>query len=82
MIEPGPPIRRGEFVILTVEGRAVEAFVGLASPTGASLIVFFDAILDGCVGAMPLAYDGQGYRNVMSGRPVHVERRTPPGAVH
>ncbi len=49
-----------------------------ASPNGDSLVVEFEAILDGCVGAMPLLREPGAapgdYRNVMTGRPVTVER--------
>ena len=63
---------RGEFVVLEAAGREpITAFVALASVNGASLIVMFDGLVDGCAGAMPLLRDPEGvYRNIYTGRPV------------
>ena len=67
-------MKRGDVVRLVHEGVSVDAFVALASENGASLLVMFDALLDGCVGSMPLYRGGDGqYRNIMTGTPITVE---------
>jgi hypothetical protein len=95
MTTPGdpPPIRRGDFVTLEVSvdenGRpeTVSGMVILASANGASLMIAFDAIIDGCVGMMPLglctaahAVEDPHYHNVVTGTRVNVHRTTAPGA--
>jgi hypothetical protein len=48
-----PPLRRGEFVRLTIGAWSIEAFVGLVSENGRAVIVQFD-------GAAPVD-DGRAY---------------------
>lgn len=71
-------LRRGDFVRVRVEGddRTVDAMVVLASANGASVMIMFDGLLDGCVGMMPLLRqpDDADYRNVMTGRAIDVAR--------
>jgi hypothetical protein len=64
--------KRGDFVQLTIDGLTLRAMVALASPNGASLMVMFDGLLDGCVGMMPLLAHDDGYHNLMTGRAVGV----------
>jgi hypothetical protein len=61
------PWSKGDRVVLSVDGRDVDAVIVLASANGASLMVAFDAWLDGCVGMMPLLSDADGtYRNIVT----------------
>ena len=76
-------MKQGDPVRVTVDGRVVDAMIVLASANGGSLMIRFEAILDGCVGMMPLVgtvrighdggVDGWDYHNLMTGRPVLVE---------
>jgi hypothetical protein len=50
--------KTGDLVRITYEGRSVDGAVKLASPNGLSLMLEFDAILGGCVGMMPVLYEG------------------------
>jgi hypothetical protein len=67
-------LERGDFVSLTVGDLTVRAMVVLAAPNGLSLMVMFDAALDGCFGSMPLTWrEGEGgYVNLMTGHAVSV----------
>lgn len=62
-----PVFQRGDFVEITAGDRTVDGMVTLASPCGNSLIVMFDAILDGHVSAMPLVGDVDGFVSVITG---------------
>lgn len=67
---------RGDFVEITTQGRTVDGMVTLASPCGKSLIVMFDAVLDGHVGAMPLVGDVDGFVSVITGSRVTLRRKS------
>lgn len=64
------PFQRGDYARLSCDGYEPVCFIALAAQGGASLIVMFDGMIDGCVGAMPLLWRDGGYVNVMTGRPV------------
>jgi hypothetical protein len=67
-------MRKGELVCLTCEGRSVPAEIVLISPNGKSLILVFDAMLDGHVGTMPIFLDDDGtYRALMTGTPLRID---------
>jgi hypothetical protein len=69
-------IARGDVVTLTVEDRTVDAKVVLASPNGRSLILAFEAMLDGHVGMMPVFQDDDGiYRALISGTEVTIAEK-------
>lgn len=81
MSEEPPPYRRGEFVVIYcgAPARKLDGMIGLASPNGESLIVFFDGILDSCVGAIPLFLGSDDvYRNVMTGHAIGLARKGRP----
>lgn len=66
---------KGDTVHLTVGDRTVEAKVLLASPNKRSLLLAFEAILDGHVGKMPVFQDDVGtYRVLLTGREVRIEK--------
>lgn len=61
----------GDQVTITwADGRVVPAAVILASGNGRSVVLEFEAILDGYVGQMPVLLDelGNGFRAVMTGQ--------------
>jgi hypothetical protein len=64
----------GKKVRLTCQGRTVDAVVFLGSENRLSLVVCFDAMLDGCPGRMPIytAADGST-RNLFTTTEVIVE---------
>lgn len=70
--------QRGDFVEITADDRTVDGMVTLASPCGKSLIVMFDAMLDGHVGAMPLVGDVDGFVALMTGNRVMLRRKVLP----
>jgi hypothetical protein len=63
----------GELARLTADGRTVDAVIMLASTNGLSLMVEFDTILSGHVGAMPLLYKDDHFVSVVTGEPVILE---------
>lgn len=69
------PLRRGDFVTITGGGKTMEAMVGIASENGVSLVVLFDGMITGHVGAMPLLKDGETYRSIMDNTIVTIERK-------
>lgn len=70
MTGPSVIYQRGDFVEITAGGRTVDGMVAVASPCGKSLIVMFDAILDGHVAAMPLVGDVDGFVSLITGNRV------------
>lgn len=65
--------RTGDRVVLTLGQRTVDATVLLASENGRSLMLGFEAIVEGCVGMMPVFDDGSGtFHNIMTGTPVQL----------
>lgn len=71
----GEPLKRGMFVRATCGDRTVTAMVTLASPNGRSIVLAFEAILDGHAGFMPLdQLDDGSYRALVTGSPVTIVR--------
>lgn len=68
-----PPFRRGDFVIIGADGREVRGMVGLASENGRSLMLLFDAMIGGWVGAMPVLEEGGTWR-ALNNMPITVRR--------
>lgn len=61
----------GDAVLIECDGLSVPGEVVFASPNGVSLMVRFDAILDGHVGQMPVLMNEDGsYTAIMTGTPV------------
>lgn len=70
-----PIFTTGQLVQITYRGRTVDGAVALASSNGKSLMLTFDAMLGGFVGAMPVLMDEQGvFRDLLEGKtPVTIE---------
>jgi hypothetical protein len=64
----------GQKLRLTYQGRTVDAVVVFGSDNRNSLMVAFDALLDGCAGMMAIATEDDGTtRNLMTWHVVEVE---------
>lgn len=70
-----PPIKSGDAIRLACGGSEVDAMVLLASENSRSLLCTFDGAFRGYVGAMPLLWDGAGFRELVQGRSVRVQQR-------
>lgn len=68
-------MKRGDPIRLTCQGRTVDATVLIASEDDRSLAVYFDGILDGHVGAMPIVRREGGYEALLTRTPVTIEKR-------
>jgi hypothetical protein len=77
MLPPiGVPFKRGEFVLITCNGRTVEGMVTLASPNGRSLMLMFEAILDGYAGKMQVFQRDDGtFVAIINSAPVEIRRK-------
>jgi hypothetical protein len=74
-----PPLRRGDIVRLTIGAWSVDAFVGIASSNGRSVILLFDgaAPLDVgvVVGMLPVLLDDAGqWREIVRNTPITLTR--------
>jgi len=66
----------GDHVEITCEGRTVDGVVSLASPSGMSLVLSFEAVLNNHGGIMPvLRCDDSNYIAVLSGAQVIVRSK-------
>jgi hypothetical protein len=65
-------LNKGDIVYVTFGGKCVEATVMLASPNNYSLVLAFDAFLDGYVGAMAVAWnkDERQYKDLFQNKTV------------
>jgi hypothetical protein len=65
--------QRGDILQVTCKGRTVEATVLLASPNDVSLMLGFEAILEGHVGMMPVLLGEDGtYRSIANNVEVEI----------
>lgn len=71
----GEIFKRGDFVEITAGDKTVDGMVTLASENGKSLMVMFDAMLDGHVGVMPISVDASGFVALFTGTPVTLRRK-------
>ena len=69
--------KTGSQVMITCEGRTVPGEVTLASANGKSLILSFEAILDGFVGCMPVMVRDDGSMCSLASRTAIVLRERP-----
>jgi hypothetical protein len=61
-------MRTGDAVTIECDGRTIPGTVILASPNGVSLMLGFEAVLDGHLGMMPVLRDDDGsYASIMTG---------------
>lgn len=66
-----PDWHTGDEVVIECDGQRVAGTVLLASPNGKSLVLGFEAILDGHVGMMPvLRKDDGSYHSLMTDIPL------------
>ena len=59
------PLRRGDYVEVTFEGRTLPAMVTLASENGKSLMLMFDGMLGGYAGMMPVLWSQDHYEDLI-----------------
>jgi len=65
---------RGQRLRVTCAGRTVVAWVVFGSDNRRSLVIGFEAILDGCVGTMPTLTGDDGVtRNLITGKEITIE---------
>lgn len=65
--------KRGERVRIKCQGRTLAAEIVIASANGASLMLSFDALLDGHVGMMPVLLDDKGvYHSIVTGVAIEI----------
>lgn len=68
--------KTGDAVVIGYDGRREVGRVRLASPNGLSLMLEFEAVLCGYLGTMPVIGDDRGgYRDLLFGRPITLERQ-------
>lgn len=66
-----PTLKTGDKVEIRHAGTTVEGLIVLASTNGKSLMLSFDAILDGHVGMMPVLQEDDGtYLSIITGKEV------------
>lgn len=65
-------LKRGDHVRVTASNRSVVAMVTMASPNGRSIILMFDAVLGGWVGAMPAFEADDGTWAALDGMPLSI----------
>lgn len=64
-------MKSGDQVLISVDGRALDGEVVLASENGRSLFIEFDAMIGGHVGQMPVLLEHDGvYRSIIDGTEV------------
>jgi hypothetical protein len=69
--------RRGEQVLIECDGQKVPGTVFMASGNGKSLMLQFEAILDGHLGMMPVSRNDDGtYESLMTGIGVKLSSTT------
>lgn len=67
--------RTGDAVRIECAGQSVSGLVLFASGNGKSLMLSFDAMIDGCVGMMPVLQDDDGtYSALMTGNAVKLHK--------
>jgi hypothetical protein len=70
-----PEFQTGDAVRITCNGRAVPGSVLLASGNGRSLMLGFEALIEGHVGMMPVSRNEQGvYQSIVTGVTVELKR--------
>lgn len=70
-------MKSGDHVMLTCDGRTVEAEVLFVSPNGRALVLRFEAMLHGHVGGMPVWQRNDGsYVSLLGNHPLTITKRT------
>ena len=69
------PLQRGDFVVVrTDSGRELEAMITLATPNGRSIILMYDGMIGGWVGAAAAFLDDAGAWALLDGMPIVIIR--------
>jgi hypothetical protein len=69
-------MKTGDPVTITCNGQTIDGVILLASQNGRSLALWFDGMLDGQVGGMPVLQDHDGdYRSLATDRMVTITPR-------
>lgn len=63
----------GDWVQVIFAGRTVDAVILLASDNGVSLMLYFDALLGGYLGQMPVLWEDGEYRDLLLKQPVEIK---------
>jgi hypothetical protein len=67
--------QKNEVVLIQCDGRRVQGHIVMASGNGKSLMLGFDAMIDGHVGQMPVLQNDDGeYEALVTGTPVKLIR--------
>lgn len=67
-----PSVKTGDRVTIIHQGRRYPAVLMLASDNEESLMLSFEAIIDGHVGMMPVLKEDGVYRSIMTGIEIEV----------
>lgn len=65
-------MKTGDTVTIICQGESYRAQIILASPNEVSLMLSFEAIIDGHVGMMPVLKEDGVYRSIMTGTEIEV----------
>lgn len=68
------PLQRGDFVMVDSGADVFDAMVTLASPNGRSVMLMFDGIIGGFVGALPALLHDDGQWRALNGMPLTITR--------
>ena len=66
-------MKTGQAVRITCAGRTVDGTVALASSNGRSLVLIFEAVLDGHAGMMPVSRHDDGSYRALTGALIEIE---------
>jgi hypothetical protein len=70
------PFAKHDLIEITYDGHTNDGVVIMASTNGKSLVVGFDAIIDGHVGMMPIVMeDGVSGHSLISGAEIIIKRK-------
>jgi|SRR5215471_3297650 len=70
------PFKTNDLVWIGCDDRTVEGWIILASGNSVSLMLGFEAILDGHVGMMPVLLEEGVYRSIVTGQAIALAHRT------
>jgi hypothetical protein len=69
--------KKDQEIIVSMNGKQVDAVVTLASPNGVSLMIRFDDMLGGYIGMMPVFYseEKQQFTDLIEGRELIIKSK-------
>jgi hypothetical protein len=76
MTQPIIVFQKHDQIVIQCDGRTLPGFVVMASPNGVSLMIAFEAMLDGHVGMMPVMWDADlgAFRSIVTQIAVKISR--------